>query len=613
MPMIQFSCPSCNASYKVPEKAAGRQATCKSCGASMTVPKSSQGSAGGSGNVDLSGLYAGADAAGPQAPAAFGGGSVFATTPRRSGPNPMLLVGIGGAVVVLLLVVVLVVVLSGKGGGNNDGGGTTAGTTPTPATSLRDRGASRADRTNPADTDDPDDDDNPVETDNGADDGPVGDVVEPPNSTLTGVVDWTLTVPDDFSENVVTARFRGLVITLPPGWRMEKTDIGTYISDNSDLLDLIGEEAAETSVLTAAPRESLVDVELAVIVSRVVLPPAWPVVSEVDRITPNLFDLDGADLGRIDDQASSGDFSAVLYAAMGQAFEDSPVGFNVLNPDVIYLEKGRHERATYGTLMGGYPFVRTLANTDKDRLLIYAGYFGNVQVTFVAKAPALYPELIQDMDWVVRSTRLMTSSESNTYARTDPNFQQWLRDRFASVPKAGDSAPHSGLDTADWEGFPDRSLFSSTSLASTVTPYRQPYGIIPPQGLQVASTNRVAARWFPDSNGLWLEMKITKLEGRAQRTMSSPIMPAEDGRPERLFVHSTEMPLPAGYEHSTFTANSLTVHRVLLPEVPNHDIRKVYYVVFDGGNLVTVEGQFNKNRPEDLEKLDAAAATLTKV
>lgn len=611
MSMIQFSCPSCNASYKVPEKAAGRQATCKSCGASMTVPKTSQGSASGSGNVDLSGLYAGADAAGP---APIGGGSVFASAPRRSGPNPMLLVGIGGAVVVLLLVVVLVVVLSGKGDGGNNGGGT-ASTTPPPPSSIRDRGGNRANnRTTPADNDDPENTDDPVQTDNGETDGPAGDVVEPPNTTLTGVVDWTLQVPADFSENVVTARYRGLVITLPPGWRMEKTDIGSYISDNDELLELIGQEAAETSVLTASPRESLVDVEMAVIVSRVVLPPTWPVVSEVDRITPSLFDLDGADLGRLDDQASSGDFSAALYAAMGQAFEDSPVGFNVLNPDVIYLEKGTHDRVTYGTLLGGYPFVRTVANTDKERLLIYSGYFGNVQVTFVAKAPALYPELVQDMDWVVRSTRLMTSSESNTYARTDPNFQQWLRDRFASVPKAGDSAPHSGLEVADWEGFPERSLFSSTSLASTVTPYRQPYGIIPPQGLQVASTNRVAARWFPDSNGLWLEMKVTKLEGRTQRTMSSPIMPAAtEGGPERLFVHSGVMPLPAGYEYSTFTANSLTVHRVLLPEVANHDIRKVYYIVFDGGNQVTVEGQFNKTRPDDLEQLDAAAATLTKV
>jgi len=236
-----------------------------------------------------------------------------------------------------------------------------------------------------------------------------------------------------------------------------------------------------------------------------------------------------------------------------------------------------------------------------------------MQVTMVATAPAQYAELLDDMDWVIRSAALMTPAQAREYGRSDTVYDRWMGDTFVDVAYAGDTAPHAGLTAQAWDGFTERSQFQRSAAASIITPYRQPFGIIAPEGLRLATTNRVAARWFPDSNGMWLQMKVTKLEGREQRTMQSPVLPAEGDSGERLFVYSTAIDLPAGYELSELQADEITLHRVLLPAVPGQMMRKVFYVFFDGADQVTIEGHFATTRLEDLEQLDAAAKSLTRI
>ncbi|XAM00028.1 hypothetical protein OT109_01310 [Phycisphaeraceae bacterium D3-23] len=257
-----------------------------------------------------------------------------------------------------------------------------------------------------------------------------------------------------------------------------------------------------------------------------------------------------------------------------------------------------------------------LTNEEKNTtVLLYTGFVNDLRITFVGEASSRYKAPIADMEYIIRSSRLMTSREARAYAREDATYQMWMNDRFISVAYDGDSAPYGDLTAGEWEGFPELSSFEGSNAArATITPLHQPYGIVPPEGLSVASINRVSARWFPNDNGLWLQMKVTKLEGRAQRTMSTPIMsPESEGGPERAFVNSTAVALPVGYEYSQLSAGTMTLHRVLLPEHPGSSVRKVYYVLFDGASQVTIEAHFDASRPEDLALLDTAAQTLTKI
>ncbi|MEM9415402.1 MAG: hypothetical protein AAGA29_07995 [Planctomycetota bacterium] len=614
MSMIQFSCPSCNTQYKVPEKAAGKQATCKSCNASMTVPTSSQSGGGGAAPAFADDVVA--------APA-MQAGSVFApSSARRSGPSPVLLAGIGGGVLVLILAVVLIVVLTSGGGNqpapNPNGTGAVADNTDS---SASDRGRRRGrDRGTSSSTDDDEDADD-EDTDGAASSGRV---IDTPGPALAGVRDWSLGVPDKVANVSQSVDFRGMILNLPGDWEEDRRDIASLVSDNEDfksaLTETFGDEVLETAFLQAGPRESSVDVQFMVFVSRTVDHDEWPAIEEVERLSSSA-EIDRSKLEDLREQAESGDFASGMLLAWVENMVDSnsgtPVAFNLFAPETFFIKQNTYDRVEFGTLFGGHPFARVVLTNEEDdtSVLLYTGFVNDLQVTFVGEAPSRYDELIADMDYVVRSSRLMSSREARAYGREDATYQMWVNDRFINVAYRGDSTPYSDVPEADWEGFPERSLFEgSTAARATVTPLNQPYGIVPPDGLSVASINRVSARWFPNDNGLWLQMKVTKLEGRAQRTMATPIMsPESEGGLERAFVNSTIITLPAGYEYSKLEAGEMTLHRVLLPEHPSSDIRKVYYVVFDGTSQVTVEAHFDKSRPEDLATLDASAQSLTKI
>lgn len=614
MSMIQFSCPSCNAHYKVPKKASGKQATCKSCGGTMTVPSTSQGTGTGAG--DLSGLYAGGGGDQVVAPP-MQAGSVFATnSQRRGGPSPTLLIAIGGGVFVLILVVVLVVVLMGMGGGDKPV--TPVATTGGTPTTDRGRGGTGTRGTTPAGTNNRGENgEGNGETGgpDGTDDVPAGRAIDTPSDALTGVRDWTLDVPTRIENAVRGAEFRGMVFVLPPGWESQTHMISDLMSGNDELANTLteafGNEAMETAFFQAMPRESLIEFGFGVVVSRDGSPPAWPQLTEVDRFT-NSMQLNTAELAQLD---SDGGASSSIIEALSAARDQSPFAFNFFKPSDFYLKRGTYDRVRFGTLFGGYPFARVVMENEaaQTQVLIYTGFVADMQVTFVAQAPAQYSELIEDLDWIIRSARLMSPREANEYGRSDTVYKQWMDNRFVDVAYAGDNAPHPGLAAEDWDGFSERSVFQNAAISTTVSPYRQPYGIVAPEGMRLASVNRLAARWHPDNNGMWLQLKVTKLEGHAQRSMDSPVLTASGELPERLFVHSTEMVLPAGYEVSEIQAGEITLQRVLLPVGPGSNLRKVYYVLFDGASQVTIEGHFDAARPEDLERLDAAAQSLTKI
>ncbi|MFI4861466.1 MAG: hypothetical protein ACIAXF_12395 [Phycisphaerales bacterium JB063] len=608
MSMIQFSCPSCNTQYKVPEKAAGKQATCKSCNASMTVPMKSEGGGGAAVSFDDDVVAA-----------PFQAGSVFApTSSRRSGPSPVLLMGIGGGVLVLILAVVLIVVLTGgKGDDPAPPPNTVADNNSSDSTRTPRRGRPGRDTTRDTDeSTDTEDGDTPAATD--------GRVIDTPGPALAGVMNWSLDIPSKVANVSQSVDFRGMVLNLPGDWEKRVQDMSTLVSGNDDfkstLVDTFGDEVLETAFLEAGPRESSVDVRFGVFVSRNDQHSEWPELSEVERVS-SAMQVEKSKLQQLRDQADSGDFAAGMLLAIVEGMTDAssgtPLAFNLFQPETYYIKQNAYDRVEFGTLMGGHPFARVVLDNEKDntKVLLYTGYVNDLCITFIGEAPARYDGLIQDMDYVVRSSRLMTSREARAYSRDDATYQMWMNDRFITIGYQGDSTPYSDVSEAGWDGFPENSLFEGSSAArATVTPLHQPYGIVPPEGLSVASVNRVSARWFPNANGLWLQMKVTKLEGRAQRTMTTPIMaPEVEGGPELAFVNSTVVPLPEGYEYSQLSAGTMTLHRVLLPEYPGSDLRKVYYVLFDGASQVTIEAHFNASRPEDLTLLDTAAQTLTKI
>ena len=610
MSMIQFSCPECNTQYKVPAKAAGKQATCKSCNKSMTVPAASQGSGGGASQYED-------DVVAPPVEA----GSVFApTSSRRSGPSPVLLMGIGGGVLVLILAVVLIVVLTSGGGKKSESNNTTTASNTTNTdndSSSRGRGRNRNRGGDSSDETDEDADEDNTETE-------AGREIDSPGAALAGVQSWELNVPSKVASITQEIEFRGMVMRFPTDWDSETTAMSTIATMSSDLRDTLteafGDEVLETAFFGAAPRELSVDVEFGVLISRAITHSDWPELSEVERMS-SATQMDKAKMQDLQEEAEDGDFSAAVLLAMLEGMTDSssgmPFALNFLDPGTLFIKKNAYDRVDFGTLFGGYPFARVLLQNEEEdtQVLVYTGFVNDLRITFFAQAPARLPQLITDMDWIVRSTRLMSAREARAYAREDATYQMWMNDQFINVAYAGDNTPFADMDEAEWEGFESGTLFDPRAATRAVmTPLNQPYGIVPPEGMRVASTNRVGIRWFPNDNDLWLQLKVTKLEGRAQRTMSTPVMsPAEEGGPARIFVNSTAIPLPAGYEYSEIEAGDLMLHRILLPEHPSSNLRKVYYVLYDGASQVTIQAHYDKSRPQDLEALDAAAQSMSKL
>lgn len=636
MSMIEFSCPSCNAQYRVPAKAGGKQATCKSCGKKISVPSgggssgsgssSRSGSRGGSGggsgssrNVNLSGLYNSAEAGGadPVFAPPMEGGSVFATsTPRRSGPSPVLLIGLGGGAVVLILAVVLIIVLT-SGGGDTSDPAQAAGPTVVDTRPMRPRGGDRTDNDPAGGGTEVDSRPTPPAAAN------PGRLIDPPGAGLEGVVDWSLPVPEKVASYAERVELRGLVLTLPPEWESEVEEHAEAMADDEQMRDVMvrayGAQVSEGVTLSAGPADESADVSFALSVTRSTDLVGWPTLREIEEVTRATLGIDGVDVEAV--RASPTPPDPEVAAAFGTLnamkgmMDDMSVAYNWLAPETYYLKRGAYDEVSYGTLFGGHPFARVvLRNTAEDtQTLLYVGTIGHLQVTMLGEASAQNPQLLEDLDWVFRSAKLMTPAQAREYARDDSVYNGWIDNSFVDVAYAGDNVPHAGLDQPEWDGFSERSLFQNSAAASMVTPHRQPYGLIAPEGMRLATTNRVAARWSVDENGMWLQMKVTKLEGRSQRTMVSPILPAEGSTGERLFVYSVAVPLPEGYEASELEADGFTLQRVLLPAVQGQDLRKVFYVLFDGPDQVTIEGHFDKNRPQDLERLDAAAQTLTKI
>jgi len=630
MSISEFSCPSCNAQYRVPAKAGGKQATCKSCGKKITVPSGSgssgSGSRGGSGggsgssrNVNLSGLYNSAEAGGadPVFAPPMEGGSVFATsTPRRSGPSPVLLIGLGGGAVVLILAVVLVIVLTSGGGGDTSDPAQAAGPTVVDTRPMRPRGGDRTDNDPAGGGTEVDSRPTPPVAAN------PGRLIDPPGEELEGVMDWSLPVPEKVATYAERVELRGLVLTLPPGWEYEVEEHGEAMADDDLMRDVMvrayGAQVSEGVTLSAGPADEATDVSFAMTVTRNTDLVGWPTLREIEEVTRATLGIDGVDVEA--ERASPTPPDPEVAAAFGtlnamtHMMGDQAVAFNLFAPETYYLKRGAYDEVTYGTLFGGHPFARVvLRNTAEDtQTLLYVGTIGHLQVTMVGQASAQAPVLLDDLDWVFRSAQLMTTAQAREYARGDAIYSGWIDNSFVDVAYAGDNVPHAELDQPGWDGFSEQSLFQNAAAASMVTPHRQPYGLIAPEGMRLATTNRVAARWSADENGMWLQMKVTKLAGRAQRTMESPVLPAEGGG-ERLFIYSSAVPLPEGYEVGELEADGFTLQRVLLPAVQGQDVRKVYYILFDGPDQVTIEGHFDKNRPEDLERLDAAAQTLTKI
>ena len=150
------------------------------------------------------------------------------------------------------------------------------------------------------------------------------------------------------------------------------------------------------------------------------------------------------------------------------AEQTAPVGFNPFKTDeIVFVNSAFAAYATFaghvefGTLFGGYPFARALVENaaDETLVLIYTGRMGNLQVTFTAQAPDLYPERIEDMDWMIRSARLMNTGEVTDYRRTDRTYASWVREPGVEVPNAGSTAPYRGLEALAWAGIPGRLAF----------------------------------------------------------------------------------------------------------------------------------------------------------
>lgn len=620
MATIEFNCSECGHHYKVPVAAAGRKAKCKACGKPMEVPvartvepidtvdlreidppvakprsgesrkpssaKRKSASAPPRPNVDLDSLYASepepveeasaldalAEASGSSF--SFEAPAVSATRSRpakkKSGlPMPLLLAGGGGALVLLIVVVVLVVVLTG-GGEESEGTGTDGGlAVNTPPATGGGGGSFSLTPSNTGVSPDPEEQET-QDPEPEIDLEPVVTFVPFP-ADGDPLTDWTIPLDKAVAEAGRDVRRAGVIFTTPTTWQSE--------SDPSD------DGTPQIRDTVAVSPDETITVLVSVGKFGSTTPPTWPTLMTVDKVPSDL--------------------------TQEQLLFGTPEPWR--GPNEFFLApEHTAEQVRFGTMLGGYRFARfAVKGTRSDNTAIHAVHYigtaGSLYIHITVKGENADPALLAEAEWIARSARLMTDSGLEAFAKKNSLFQDWLKESSLKIPRSQDKPPVAQAEPEEWPGFAAGSDFEAMmAMAGAAGPRRSPYRIAPPEGLELAAVSRLAVRWRPNENGLWLAMETRDLGSRWRRTVS-PVLGQN-----LAMIAGSEMQLPADTEQSELDINGTTVYRFLLPDRLGQDYREVYYVTLDRGVLVTVIGRFAKSRPGDLDLLDSAIMTLNK-
>ena len=139
------------------------------------------------------------------------------------------------------------------------------------------------------------------------------------------------------------------------------------------------------------------------------------------------------------------------------------------------------------------------------------------------------------------------------------------------------------------------------------TPTGKPYGLVMPDGFEIASTSRVAVRTQSMADGSWLSMEVHRL-GSVDRRLAEPVN-AEDGT---VLLRGHRVPLPEGVVVSELTSDAFKIYRLLYPASDSAAIKQVAYVIKDGPYLITLRGHYPAASPDKLEAYDSAAKSIAK-
>lgn len=613
--MIQVKCPSCGKGYKLPDNTAGKKTRCKACGEVIEIPGLAAAALSKAPPVSAP-THPVAPPTAPQPPSAgdptiFNPGVSFShstSTRKTSAPLPTkLIVGAAGGGVGLLLIIVLVVVLIGGAGDKKDdstqSGGLSLGgpsspsstntksNTPTKDPVVGDRpgneetpGTGDPKTTDSTDPQDPVvviDDPEPVDTYAKAmDDLFRVDtdkfMVHRPPADDKELVDWTTAAPAGFKPSERDSfRNMGIVIGLPkywqnfPGMNMDKrTTEGYFASENG---------ANRVLVFSTLSSEKTVD---------------WPFL-----ISPR--------------EGASGIRSSNSMTKRADG----------------YLLTRKNVQVSFGTLMGGYRFIRIESLDEKKfankpaRQVEYVGYVGDVLMHFTLKDAEGDDITLEDLEQYVRSARLMTPQELDAYANDDSSrkthlngrWKGWLADPEVKIADSGTAPP---VDIGTLVGPIDRPNPDTPDQVADKPKPRDPgelsrptgaaFGIELPAVFEEASQTRIAMRAKPLGDGTWLSMEVHKLQA-LHRRWASPV--AGDGA--SLLLRGRYVALPAGVQVTSIKSEHYDViHRLHYPELPGQDVRRVEYVVKDGPYLITVLGRYPSKDPERLAELDAAVLTV---
>lgn len=632
MATIEFNCGSCGHHYKVPVSAAGRKAKCKECGAGIQVPapggqvdddiilkevdpplaRQAPGRSSASRNnkrpaakgkpaprksaprkpdlrkpaakresVDLASLYAAEEEPVVEESAldalASASGASFdfeasagpsrgrnRPTKKKSGPPLPLLIGAGGGAALLLIVVVVLVIVLGGGGDEEEPSkaGLTIADNPRPNTS----------RTNDRTPEPEDEPEAEVEVEPEVEETPeaLPSVVTRPGSD-EGLVDWTIKVDRAVAEAARQIERAGVVFTAPTSWIERSKPVDNEGPQISDLVVLSPDETVRVSVIVGK--------------YGMTKPPDWPSMLMMEQ-TPTDWGPDELIFGK-------------------------PVPFRGPH-EFMFVPDYVKEPVSFGTLFGGYRFTRFATGGKRSdnteiQTIQFLGTVGSLYIHIVVAGEGADAAALAEAEWIARSARLMTESGISEFAKKSPLFQDWVKEQSTTVPRLDDLPPVASASPAAWAGFGEASEFKAMmAMAGASGPIRSPYRIAPPAGLEPAATSRLAVRWRPNEQGLWMAMEVVDLGSRWRRE-ESPMLSTD-----RAMIAGREMAIPAGTETSEMEVDGMKVHRLLFPESPVLDFREVYYVTLDHGVLVTVLGRYAKDRPEDLAKLDTAVGTLGK-
>lgn len=625
MATIEFNCASCGHHYKVPVAAAGRKAKCKKCGGAIEVPaartveeidmidlkevdppqarpakarpaasgkrpaaKKKQASSSSSENVDLGALYAAepepvedasaldalAAASGPSFSFEASSGAATRTRSRPAKKNaglpmPLLLAGGGGALVLLIVVVVMVVVLSGGDDEPEDAGTGTGLAVNTPSATGNDGQSFSLTPSNTGVAPAPQDE-GPEDPDPEIDLEPVITFVPFP-ADGDALTDWTIPLDKAVAEAAREVQRAGVIFTTPTTWQSESkpSDDGT-----PQIRDTVAVSPDETiSVLVSVGKFGSTT------------PPIWPTLMTVDEAPSDLTQEE------------------LLFG--------TPEPWRGPN-EFILVPDHTAEDVRFGTMFGGYRFARfavkgTQSGNTAIHAVHYIGTAGSLYIHITVKGENADPALLAEAEWIARSARLMTDSGLEAFAKKNGLFQDWLKESAMKIPRAQDKPPVAEAEPDAWPGFAAGSDFEAMmAMAGAAGPRRSPYRIAPPEGLELAAVSRLAVRWRPNEDGLWLAMETRDLGSRWRRTVS-PVLGQD-----RAMIAGSEMQLPDGTEQSELDVKGTTVYRFLMPDRFGADYREVYYVVLDRGVLVTVIGRYSKSRPGDLDLLDASVMTFNK-